>query len=385
MPSHKVHFYYCLVVSCAVYFIISATTKDIVHRPQSVITSIKNSISKYQLAMQAIYSHVRGQDPNSNFIPWRQSGNISGDLPAEIRKGNRFLWQRTYPRHARVDSCKQCFKYEYQNLIVPHVCDGLARVDVMLLITTVPSAVEQREVIRNTWGSWSKGMTGNISRHIFMFGSGWNKVNQAIIDSEATTYGDIQQDDYIDSYFNLSLKVLGGYHWFRNHCHLAQFVVRSADDNFVNVPNLIELVTKQKKRLQHVIVGQCYRHSAPIRSVSSKWYVMWEEYPKTKFPPYCVGTTFITSNQLTHEILDTSPNVPFFLIEDVYFGMVVRNIYRKARRGVLSIPGFDMKPHRSLRRKVDKCPYRKTWMAIHKVPPRLFENYWHACSNVTLV
>ena len=67
---------------------------------------------------------------------------------------------------------------------------------------------------------------------------------------EYRTHGDIIQEDFVDSYMNLTLKTIMGIKWAQNYCSKASFILKTDDDIFVNIPLLMEnLIELQGRRI----------------------------------------------------------------------------------------------------------------------------------------
>ena len=56
---------------------------------------------------------------------------------------------------------------------------------------------------------------------------------QASIEKEAAVHGDILQEDYIDTYENLTLKSISMIRWVSQNCPNARYVAKIDDDNYV--------------------------------------------------------------------------------------------------------------------------------------------------------
>lgn len=91
-----------------------------------------------------------------------------------------------------------------------------------LLIIQVPgkpSSFELRQTIRNTYGSVSKDKLNKVGkwqiketiRLIFLLGQSVERFINEKIREENELYRDIVQFDFMDSYYNLTLKVLHGF------------------------------------------------------------------------------------------------------------------------------------------------------------------------------
>ena len=165
---------------------------------------------------------------------------------------------------------------------------------VMFICTRIENFVT-RNVLRKTWLSDFQGNNGKI-RYIFVLGKTSNNNDyQKKLKVESETYKDILQENFIDSYQNLTLKTIMGLKWVSQHCYSAKFVMKIDDDVYLNVPNLISAIETYGLELQNSIGGLCFTNGYPERSKSNKFYLSNEDYPHDKYPPYCSGTSYITS------------------------------------------------------------------------------------------
>ena len=62
-----------------------------------------------------------------------------------------------------------------------------------------------------------------------------------MIFKENTDYGDIVQGNFVDSYHNLSYKATMGNLWVSHFCKQAEFVVKTDDDMFIDLFEVIQL------------------------------------------------------------------------------------------------------------------------------------------------
>lgn len=61
---------------------------------------------------------------------------------------------------------------------------------------------------------------------------------------EIDLFGDIVVADMKDSYKNLTLKVLYMLEWTSTHCSNARFFMKTDDDVFLNVPLVLDFISK---------------------------------------------------------------------------------------------------------------------------------------------
>ena len=225
---------------------------------------------------------------------------------------------RTLPSVTRLNYCQNCFSHNYTRLLDPKkACSGDGDILMLILITTTPREIYQRHVLRQTWlPANNKGPV----RHIFLLGATESHEDQLIAHNENEVYGDILQNDYVDSYFNLSIKVIMGMQWVRDTCPHVRYIVRTACDNYVHLPQLSTLLSVPNEQLSNAWFGFCLPKAVVFRK-NSKWQVSRKEYPGDSYPPYCIGSTFVWSQTAMRKLLLVTPNTPYFAIEDIYFGM----------------------------------------------------------------
>lgn len=204
----------------------------------------------------------------------------------------------------------------------------------VILITTAPDHAVQRAAIRHTWCAASaraeREAGGDdeidaLSHHfqcVFLIGSTDNATTKRSIDAEMAAYGDIAKGSYVDSYRNLTSKVLAGFHWCVRHCG-PRFVLKTDDDCFVNVAVLLRLIAMQGD--DDVYVGKVFSSPADtlvIRNARNRWAVSERDYPPVYYPPYASGIGYLLSHGAMRRILAESRRVPAFPNEDAYIGVL---------------------------------------------------------------
>ncbi|XP_056014233.1 beta-1,3-galactosyltransferase 1-like [Ostrea edulis] len=181
----------------------------------------------------------------------------------------------------------------------------------------VPSAVtnfEQRHAIRSTWGNVSSVPTTVLVR--FLLGRTTNTTLQDIAATENQLYNDIVFEDILETYENLTLKSIAMLRWALLHCHQIRYLLKIDDDMFLNLPRLLETLTKYPK--VNSIVGCKVSRSVPFRSSLSKWSVSRALYPDDYYPDYIAGTAYLISGDIIRTLYRATQKVPYFIFEDVY-------------------------------------------------------------------
>ena len=360
----KIFLLYAATICMMMYLCLFLISKSKVH-PDSIINKKEGydrSIPlQYRIQAEEIYQHALDL----------------ANIPKAFRTGNALLRKRTYPKTPRKPKCIGCFAYIYDNVLKPKSCDAPGDIQMLVIITTVPSVRDIRDAMRQTWLSLTKNNTASV-RYLFLLGSGWPSEQHAALRKENKQFGDILQDDYIDSYFNLSIKVLSGFKYSTTVCKRAKFIMRSADDNYVNLPNVMPILQKDGKKLKDSMIGHCYpQGTGVLRVKSTKWAVTRNEWPADRYPPYCTGTTFIMTQKSTKKMYDAAQNVPYFVMEDVYFGEVARQCgitIRNYANFLCAVPKFSLKGNQS-------CHLHQWYRAVHNVSQKQQFLLWKFCQK----
>lgn len=177
-----------------------------------------------------------------------------------------------------------------------------------------------REQIRRTWGG-VQVVLGRKIRTMFLTGKTNEHPKDKLLKAEDEKYHDIIQEDFMDSYFNLTYKTLMGWRWMSTFCPAASYAVSIDADMILNPRNLIlRLETSPRKLFSE---GNWRENVPPIRGRSSKWFIPKSLYPKKMFPPFLNGGCYVMSTDVAMRLYETSFRVPFFKLDDVYMGMVM--------------------------------------------------------------
>lgn len=204
------------------------------------------------------------------------------------------------------------------------ICGG--SVFLVILVNSDPEHSDVREAIRETWGS-VKQINGASLRVVFLVGSRvQTKGLTGRLQKESERFGDMVMGTFNDSYLNMTYKTVMGLHWMNSYCRKATFVMKSDDDVMINIYKLVyflqELI-KTKSESHNFYFGLAMQPS-PFRSNTSKWYMSYSDYKYSQYPPYCLGSGYVLSNDVAIKIYGVTKQVPFFWIDDVYMGFCAK-------------------------------------------------------------
>ncbi|KYQ55682.1 Beta-1,3-galactosyltransferase brn [Trachymyrmex zeteki] len=136
-------------------------------------------------------------------------------------------------------------EYKYAFILTqPQKCKENAD-DTLRIVYIVKSAIEnfdRRTAIRNSWGI-EKRFFDVPTRTIFVVGTHrYDQEVEAKLKLEAGIYKDIVQADFIDSYYNNTIKTMMSFKWLVNYCPNSKFYMFVDDDMYVSVKNLATFI-----------------------------------------------------------------------------------------------------------------------------------------------
>ncbi|XP_020779600.1 UDP-GlcNAc:betaGal beta-1,3-N-acetylglucosaminyltransferase 7, like [Boleophthalmus pectinirostris] len=280
---------------------------------------------------------------------------------------------------------KHC-RYFPMRINHPEKC---ARGHVHLLIV-VKSVIEQhdrREAVRLTWGREYETEDGSV-RTVFLLGTastGKDSRNlQRLLEYEDRLYGDILQWDFMDTFFNLTLKEVNFLKWFNIYCPRTRFIFKGDDDVFVNTHNLLELIKfkTEERRDEQLFVGDIIYKAGPIRNRQSKYYIPKELYDGI-YPPYAGGGGFLMSGAMARSLFLASETVQLYPIDDVFLGMCLQKL------GSAPEPHPAFRTFGVTRRKVsplnhEPCIYKQL-IVVHKMSVPELLRMWNMTHDDNLV
>ncbi|XP_005390171.2 PREDICTED: beta-1,3-galactosyltransferase 4 [Chinchilla lanigera] len=248
----------------------------------------------------------------------------------------------------------------------------------LILVCTAPENRNRRDAIRATWGGLRRAR-GLRVRTLFVLGEprGQPPAGGARADlaREAAAQGDVVQAAFRDTYRNLTLKTLVGLSWASAHCPQARYVLKTDDDVYVNVPELVsELVRRGGAAggtpVPLLYLGRVHWWVRPSRAPGGRHLVSEEQWPATwgPFPPYASGTGYVLSASAVQLILKVAAQAPALPLEDVFVGV-------SARRGGLA-PTHCVRLAGATHYPLDRCCYGKFLLTSHGLDPGQLREAW---------
>ncbi|XP_014296824.1 beta-1,3-galactosyltransferase brn [Microplitis demolitor] len=136
------------------------------------------------------------------------------------------------------------YNYDYIHDIKENCIDN--DYHTLRIIFIVKSAIDnfdRRNAIRNSWGH-KKRFFDVPTRTVFLLGINpmENKKLQSKLDDEIKKHKDIVQGNYIDTYYNNTIKTMMGLKWAVNYCLNSKFYMFVDDDIYVSVKNVLRFI-----------------------------------------------------------------------------------------------------------------------------------------------
>ncbi len=195
----------------------------------------------------------------------------------------------------------------------------------VLMVPVAPHQLEARNAIRSTWGNKSS-VQGKAVLTLFLVGLTGGAEAQQQLEEERQQHRDLLQSNFVDSYFNLTIKTMVIMDWLATRCPQAAYAMKVDSDMYINLENLMSLLLSPNTPRQNYITGHLMWDRSVIRDKNSKWYVAEELYPEPKYPTYLLGMGYVFSNDLSEKIVEGSKKIKAFNIEDAYVGACLKQM-----------------------------------------------------------
>ncbi|MBN3295592.1 B3GN7 acetylglucosaminyltransferase, partial [Amia calva] len=255
----------------------------------------------------------------------------------------------------------------------PEKCRG--EIYLLIVVKSIITQFDRREVIRKTWGKESE-VDGKRIKTLFLLGAPSKEEEKAnhqkLLEYEDHIYGDILQWDFMDSFFNLTLKEVHFLKWFSTYCENVHYIFKGDDDVFVSVQNVLEFLDGSK--IRNLFVGDVLFKAKPIRKKENKYYIPQALYNKTHYPPYAGGGGFLMDGPLARKLYAASETLDLYPIDDVFLGMCLEVLQVTPIRHN-AFKTFGLVKNKSSKLNREPC-FFKSMIVVHKLLPPDLVNMW---------
>ncbi|XP_069830563.1 UDP-GlcNAc:betaGal beta-1,3-N-acetylglucosaminyltransferase 7 isoform X2 [Dendropsophus ebraccatus] len=263
----------------------------------------------------------------------------------------------------------------------PQKCYG--DIDLLIVVKSIITQHDRREVIRKTWGK-EKEVNGKKIRTVFLLGTAMKDEERAnyqkLLEFENQIYGDILQWDFLDSFFNLTLKEVHFLKWMTIYCEHVSYIFKGDDDVFVSPDNILDYLDGNNS--PDLFLGDVLYKARPIRRKDNKYYIPTSLYDKSLYPPYAGGGGFVMAGSLVKRLLKASETLDLYPIDDVFLGMCLEivKVNPIMHEGFKT---FGIVRNKNSKMNKDPCFFR-SMLVVHKLlPPDLLQMWELVHSNLT--
>jgi len=226
------------------------------------------------------------------------------------------LWkQYAVPKHKN--------PHDYAYLTNPgHSVCGKSPVSLLIMVTSGLHHHDRRNAIRDTWGAPT-----NLEKHsakiIFLMGTTVSRDSdlEADLAEEISENHDVVREDFLDSYKNLTLKTLAGIKWADQYCAQAEFVMKTDDDMFINLDNILEYLNREfgDGASEKVITG-CVKNdpNGPHKPLSAGGQPVPALPFKSVHPLFMAGAGYVISGDLLSPLYTASLDITLVKVEDAF-------------------------------------------------------------------
>jgi beta-1,3-N-acetylglucosaminyltransferase 7 len=191
----------------------------------------------------------------------------------------------------------------------------------LIFVFSRVDAFKQRDAIRKTWAK-NMNLENSKTKILFVLGSSESySLNNDVIE-EDEKYNDLIQWQFIDSYYNCTLKAIGLLRWTLFYCKNVKFIMKTDDDILVNslmFNQFIANITNSKKTIYGTI-GSGYE---PHRNNASKWFISYESYSPSTYPDFMFGSYIMSSDSIYPIYTEILNSLPALAFEDVYISGII--------------------------------------------------------------
>lgn len=282
------------------------------------------------------------------------------------------------------DNFKQFMLYRhcrYFPMVLNHPEKCAGDVDLLMVIKSVATQHDRREVIRKTWGK-EQLVDGKRVKTLFLLGkpsSVAEKANhQKLVEYEDLIYKDILQWDFLDSFFNLTLKETHFLKWFHTYCPNVRYVFKGDDDVFVSVGNIFEFL-ESSSSTKDLFVGDVIFKAKPIRKKDNKYYMPVALYNKPHYPPYAGGGGFLMSGTLARRLHWVADTMELYPIDDVFLGMCLE-VLQVTPIKHNAFKTFGLVKNKNSKLNKEPC-FFKSMIVVHKLLPSDLMHMWNLVNS----
>lgn len=195
--------------------------------------------------------------------------------------------------------------------------------NILICVQSAVISSERRNLIRRTWAKKQTELPVHI---IFVVGRDETGKNQELLEQEANENHDLLQEDFIDTYNNLTLKSMFVLKFVQNlSTDSIKYLMKVDDDSYVNLRRLSEyMAIIDRSCRKNCIIGQVIAENSPVirpgdeKEFTKKWEVPYYIYSQETFPKAVSGCGYIITKAKIDCIFKSGLQTPYLNLEDIF-------------------------------------------------------------------
>ncbi|XP_002741071.1 beta-1,3-galactosyltransferase 5-like, partial [Saccoglossus kowalevskii] len=244
---------------------------------------------------------------------------------------------------------------------------------ILVGVESSPSHFDSRSAIRQTWANRNL-LINHSTRVVFLVGIPESAEIQKELSRESLQYDDLVQGSFQEHYRNLTRKTIMFLRWSYYFCSSANFIIKTDDDVFVNLMNIIPQIRSLPK--VDMYLGQQRGKRAPvIRNPKHKWYTSQDDFPDEYYPSYNLGVLYIISGDLSRRCYEhISENLTGYISsEDAYIGVIMSK---------LGVPPSTYSQFNLDGSALNQPHLYWEYPVIHNVSAKMMVDYWSSLEEI---
>ncbi|CAJ0563157.1 unnamed protein product, partial [Mesorhabditis spiculigera] len=183
----------------------------------------------------------------------------------------------------------------------------------------------RRMAIRDTYASMELQKKLGFSV-VFVLGLQDSELIQKWVETEAEQYDDILQAEFVEHYFNMTVKKLSWMRYAQARCPHTKWVLHLDDDAVMDVYSLLGFIENRKINDPSTIfcMAISYNQTNVVRNPYSKWYVSEEAYPQRFYPKYCAGAAYLLPQKALAAMEEAVKRMRYITIDDAFVTGILR-------------------------------------------------------------
>ncbi|OQR71533.1 putative hydroxyacid-oxoacid transhydrogenase [Tropilaelaps mercedesae] len=152
-----------------------------------------------------------------------------------------------------------------------------------------------------------------------------NVIRRTDLIVENEKHRDIIQVDFVDGYYNNTLKTMSALRWATQYCRNTQYFLLIDDDYYLSVKNLLRYIAVYEAESSGALyVGTLFPNATPMRHRFSRWFVSLREYPYSRYPAYVTAGAVLLNREAAQKVYSASKFTKHFVFDDIFVAICAR-------------------------------------------------------------